>query len=99
MGCCLSKIKKNVWNIEILDYTPHGSEYDYLRPQRTITVNINKKWNIPVIDINFDGWYEHSIRLWPKHNVQRENFLFSERTPLPFPSVSSLDSGGYDTVF
>ena len=31
MGCCLSKIRRNVSNIEILDYTSSGSEYDYLR--------------------------------------------------------------------
>lgn len=98
MGCCLSVIAKTSSNIETLDSTSSSSEYDLLRPKGTITVDINNKWNIPVIDINFDGLYKSTIRLWPNNNAQRENFLLLERTPLPSPDVSSLGSSGYDTV-
>ena len=44
MGCIFSEIVNN----EILDYTLQGPEYDYLRPTRTITVEIDKKWKVPV---------------------------------------------------
>ena len=55
MGSCLRK--KNVSNIEVADYIPYGSSFHYLRPCGTITVNLDRKWNVPVIDIDFEGWY------------------------------------------
>ena len=72
-----------------------------MRPQGTITLSIDKKYNIPQINIRFDGWYENSVRLWPKHTEQREHFLLLERTPLETPSVSSVssDDSGFDTFF
>lgn len=88
MGSCLCK--KNVSNIEVADYIPYGSSFHYLRPCGTITVNLDRKWNVPVIDIDFERWYEKAVHVWPKDNVVRENVLLLERTPLPSPSVSRI---------
>ena len=101
MGCIFSKIRKDVSNIEVLDYAPPRVEYDSLRPRRTIIIDMDEKWNIPVIVINFDGWSQNAVRLWPQNNTQRENFLILERTPLSSPIVSSIsiNSSDYDTVF
>ena len=101
MGCIFSKIRKDVSNIEVLDYAPPGAEYDSLRPRRTIIIDMDDKWNIPVIVISFDVWSQNAVRLWPQNNTQRENFLILERTPLSSPIVSSvsIDSSDYDTVF
>lgn len=75
--------------------------YDYLRPRWTINIDVDDKWNIPVILIDFDCWGQNAVRLWPQNNTQRENVLILERTPLSTPSVSSIsiDSSGYNTVF
>ena len=44
MGSCMSKFKmKQKSNVEILDYIPPGSEFNYLRPQGTITVSISNR--------------------------------------------------------
>ena len=64
MGCIFSKIRKDVSNIEVLDYTPPGAEYDYLRPRGTIIIDMDDKWNIPVVLIDFDGWSQNAVRLW-----------------------------------
>ena len=49
MGCIFSKIASNELNIEVLDFTLSGSEYDYLRPRGTVIFEIHEKWNVPVI--------------------------------------------------
>ena len=102
MGCIFSKIINDVSNIEILDYTPQGPEYDYLRPTGIITVEMDEKWKVPVIHFDLDGWSPTFIRLWHENNQQRENFLILPRTPLPTPSSSSSSEygdSGFDTVF
>ena len=53
MDGCFSCSKPN---IEIIDYTPRGKRFDFLRPNRTITYNIHRMYDIPEIKINFDGW-------------------------------------------
>lgn len=63
MGCCLLRFNKNVSNIEVADYIPQGSNFDYLRPRGTITVSLDRKWNIPLNDIDFEEWYENTVRL------------------------------------
>ena len=65
MGCIFSKIRKDVSNIEVLDYTTPGAEYDYLRPIGTIITDMDDKWNIPVVLIDFDGWSQNTVHLWP----------------------------------
>ena len=49
--------------IKIFDQTPFGENFDYTRPQGTITFSIDIKYNVPLIDIQFDRWYENSARL------------------------------------
>ena len=101
MSFIFSKIIKDISNIEVLDYKPSGAEYDFLRPRGSITIDMDDKWNTPVILINFDGWCQNAVHLWSQNNTQGENFLILERTPLSTPSVSSIsiDSSSYDTVF
>ena len=41
MDCIFSKITKDVSNIEVLNYTPPGAEYDYLKPRGTITIEMD----------------------------------------------------------
>ena len=68
--------------IKIIDSTPPGAAFDYLRSNGTISFSVDRKYNIPVVDIRFERWYENSMRLWPYHTEQREHFLQLERTPL-----------------
>ena len=96
MGCLFSR---NELKIRIFDLTPAGDESEYLRPQGTITLTIDRKYNAPLMDIRFDGWYENSVSLWPKHSEQREHFLLLERTPLLTPSITSSSDSDIDTVF
>ena len=96
MGCLFSR---NEPKIKIFDLKPPGNDFEYLRPQGTISFSIDRKYNVPLINIRFDGWYENSVRLWPKCNEQREHFLLLERTLLQTPSFSSSSGSGFDTVF
>ena len=43
MGCIFSKLMKDVSNIEVLDYTPPGTEYDYLGPMGAIIIEMDNK--------------------------------------------------------
>ena len=100
MGCVCSKIDEP--KIMIFDCTPPGDDFEYLRSHGTITLSIDRKYNIPIVDIRFDSLYKNIIRLWPKHTEQREHHLLLDRTPLQTPSVISLlscDDSGLDTVF
>ena len=94
MGCLCSKCDEP--KIKIYDCTSPGDDFDYLRPKGTITLSIDRKYNVPVVDLRFDGWYENSVRLWPQDPEQREIFLLLERTPLQTPCV---DNSGFDTIF
>ena len=94
-------LKSDEQKITIYDYTIPGDDFEYLRPQGAITLSIDRKCNIPIVDITLDAWYENSVRPWPKHTEQREHFLLLERTPMQTPSVSSFssDDSGNDTAF
>ena len=100
MGCLFSKCSSSSDEpkIKIIDCTPSGAAFNYLRPNSTISFSVVRKYNIPVVGIRFEGWHENSVRLWPCHTEQRKIFLQLQRTLLQTPSVSSDDSG-YDTVF
>ena len=100
MGCLFSKCisSSEEPKIKIIDCTPPGAAFDYLRPKGTISFSVDRKYNVPVFYISFEGWYENSVHLWPYHTEQREHFLQFQRTPLQTPSISPDDSG-YDTVF
>ena len=54
MGCLSSKSDEP--KIRICDCTPTGDDFEYLRPKGTITLSIDRKYNIPIIDIRFDDW-------------------------------------------
>ena len=95
-GCCFS-LKES--RIKIFDQTPPGENFDYLRPEGVINFTIDRKFNVSLIEIQFEGWFENSVRLWPKDSKARENFLLLERTPPPSLSISSPSDSGIDTVF
>ena len=95
MGRCFSKEPI----VKIFDEIPKGEQYDYLRPEGTIVYSIDRTYNMPMIQIIFDGWFETSARLWPKDNAARENFLLLERTPSFSPSDYFFPDSGIDTVF
>ena len=59
---------------------PEGKDFDYLRPKRAITYSIDSTYNISLIEINFHGWFESCVCLWPKNNKMKSNFLLLERT-------------------
>ena len=88
MGCIFSK--NNEPNIQIHDCIPQLDQFDYLRLHGTITVSLDRKYNITIVDIKFDGWFENSVRLWPKHCEQKEQFLLPERTPYRFLVLVAL---------
>ena len=98
MGSCFSF---NRPDIEIIDETPMGKQFDYLRPEGTITHTVNRMYDVPEIEINFDGLYKASVRLWPKSNKMRSNVLNLQRAPLSSPtfSISSSNDSYIDTVF
>ena len=97
MGCIFLKLMKELSNIEVLDYTPQGPEFVYLRLTGIITVKMDDKWKASVIHFDLDGWTSTFIR---PSNPQTENFLILLKTPLPSP-ISSSDYGHscFDTVF
>ena len=97
MGSCFSF---NRSDIEIIDETPMGKQFDYLRPEGTITYTVNRMYDVPKIEINFDGLYEASVCLWPKSNKMR-SVLNLQRAPLSSPtfSISSSNDSDIDTVF
>lgn len=65
MGCIFSRSNKP--NVKTHDCIPPSNEFDYLKSQRTVTFSLDRKYNIPIVDIRFDSWYEKSVRIWPKH--------------------------------
>ena len=81
-----------------LDFFVKGQEFDYLRPKGHLIYKIDSDYNVPKIDIYFDGWYVNSVRLWPKGNEARKHFLRMERTLPCSPPISSFDESGVDTV-
>ena len=100
MDCCFSFDRRQKPKIEIIDETPPRQEYDYLRPEGKITYSIGSVYDVPKIEIAFDGWYVNSVRLWPKNKRVRPHFLMLERTPLVSPQISLSDESGIvDTVF
>ena len=98
MGCCFSS---NEPRIKIIDVTPEESSFDYLRLNGIITYLIDRTYNIPLIELDFDEWFERSICLWAKNDSARSNFLLLERTPSPSPNISYFPSESrvFDTVF
>ena len=50
--CCSRKQKLKVKIIDIID---KGQEFDYLRPKGCLIYKIDSAYNVPKIDIYFDG--------------------------------------------
>ena len=84
MCCCFSFNKPK---ISIIDETSEGKFFDYLRSKGTIIYTIDRTYKVPLIELNFDGWFESNVRLWPKINKARSNFLLLERTPPVSPNI------------
>ena len=103
MGCLCSRIVNDSTNIDVLDYTPKDANYEYLRPRGQIIVQIDEKFKVPVVILDFDECVTKFVRLWTHNPVQRIQLLDVERTPLSSPTMSSGTSSGYksgyDTVF
>ena len=51
MSCCFSKEPR----VKTSDEIPKFERYDYLRPEGTIVYSIDRTYNIPMIQIIFDG--------------------------------------------
>ena len=96
IGCFFSNSEPKT---KLFDLAPPGDDFEYLRPQGTITFSIDRKYNVILVDIRFDGWYENNVRLWPKHTEQRKHFLLLQKTPLQTPGVSPSSDSGFNTVF
>ena len=89
MGCLFSKCtRSDKSKIKVIDLTPPSAEFDHLRASDTITFSVDEKYNIPILEIDFEGWYEISMCLWPYQNEHRENFLQLQGAP----SISCNDS-------
>ena len=58
-------------------------------------------YDVPFSELNFDGWFETSVRLWPGNKKARSIFLVLGRTPPISPDISflSFEIGIADTVF
>ena len=101
MGCCYPSFNKRP-KIKIIDEIPKGWEYDYLRPEGKITYSIDTIYDVPKIEIAFDGWYVNSVRLRPKSKKIGPHFLILERTApvsLQVSFASNDESSICDTVF
>ena len=56
MGCCYSFFNTTKPKIKIIDETSKGREFDYVRPEGKITYSIDSTYDVPKIEIAFDGW-------------------------------------------
>ena len=80
MGCLISKcINSNEEpKIKIIDYTLTGAAFNYLRPKSTISFSGNRKYNVPVDDISFQGWWR-TVCIFCHIILNRENIFCSFR--------------------
>ena len=100
MGNLCAKIV-NSSDIDVLDYTPKDDSFHYLRSRDQIIVQINEKYKILALILDFDGYVPKYVRLWPQSPVQRKK-IFLERIPLSSPKCSVVSENfdsGCDTVF
>ena len=72
MSCLCSKSDEP--KINIFDCTPAGDDFEYLRPHGTITLSIDKKYNIPIVDIRFDDW-KKIVFVFGQSILNRENIF------------------------
>ena len=62
IGSCFLKDLK----VDQIDLPPPGGEFDYFRPSGCVTYTIDRKYNVLLLEINFDDWLETSVRVWPQ---------------------------------
>ena len=105
MGGCFSFEQKsnNIAQIKIIDNIQKGKRFDYLRPRREIILTMDRVYNVPMLNINFEDWYVISVRLCPKSEKARHCFqCWLERTPPDTRSSNisccSNSSASFDTV-
>ena len=97
-----SSVLNDSKNIDVLDYTPKDASYECVTPVGQIIVQIDEKFKVPVVILDFDECVTKFVRLQPHDFVQKTQFLDLERAPLSSPNMSTRrNSGygsGYDTV-
>ena len=89
-------------DIDVLDYTPKDDNYEYLRLRDEAIVQIDEKYKIPALILDFDECVPKHVRLWPQSPAQRNQFLYLQRTLLSSPEgsfASENSDSGFDTVF
>ena len=72
MGCCFSL---NEPRTKIIGLTAPCENYSYLRPKGTITFNVDRKYNVILVDVQLDSWFENIFHLWLKETKERELFV------------------------
>ena len=72
MNCCFSL---DGTRIKIIDLTAPWENYSYLKPKGIVTFSVDRKYNVILVDIELDGWFENIFHLWPKETKQREFFV------------------------
>ena len=100
MGNLCSNIV-NTSDIDVLDYTPKDDSYEHMRQRGQIIVQIDEKYKVRVLILDFDGCVPKYVRLWPQSPLQQNQFLYLERTLLSSPEgsvVSENFDSGYNTV-
>ena len=53
--------------MNIIDETPEGKIFYYLRPKGTITYTVDRTYNVSLTELNFDGWFENSDQAFLFH--------------------------------
>ena len=89
MECLCSRVLNDSKNIDVLDYNPKDASYKCVRPRGQIIVQIDERFKVPVVILDFDECVTKFFRLWPHDSVQKTQFLDLERTPLSSPNMSS----------
>ena len=79
------------------DCIPPTEDFDCLRPDGSIIVSIDRRYNVSMFKSRFDGWYESSVHLWPKY-IEQNGCVLSFDNPLAIESSSNVsDDSGCDT--
>ena len=69
MGCLCSRILTDSKNIEVLDFTPKNENFEHLRPRGHIIIQIDEKYKVPVLILDFGECIATSVHLWPQNSV------------------------------
>ena len=59
--------------IQVYDCIPPGDDFEYLRLHGSIRISVDRKHNILVVDIRFDGWYK--VAVFRQNKLNRENIF------------------------